>query len=102
MRVPKLQIPNIPEEKKTPTISKLMEIIKQLCVVNQQHEELIQQVKDEIARLKGQNPKPKIRPSTFEKAPDNQKYKGTITAMSPNRFCWSSCGHGIWVSLRGN
>ena len=37
--------------------------------------EEIQQLKDEIARLKGQKPKPRIRPSTLEKTPKDQERK---------------------------
>lgn len=35
--------------------------------------ELNQQLKDEIARLKNQNPKPKIRPSSLENKTDDKK-----------------------------
>jgi len=73
MRVSKIQIPKVPEEEKTPIISQLMEITEQQFVTIKLLEEEIQQLKDEIARLKGQKPKPKIRPSTLEKAPQNQK-----------------------------
>ncbi len=75
MRVPKIQIPNIPEEEKTPIISPLLEIIEQQSVTIQVQAEEIQLLKDEIARLKGQKPKPKIRPSKLEKDPKNQKEK---------------------------
>jgi hypothetical protein len=75
MRVPKTQIPKIPEDKKTPIISQLLELIEQQSVTIKLQAEEIQQLKDEIARLKGQKPKPKIRPSTLEKAPKDQKKK---------------------------
>ncbi len=55
----KLKIPKIPEEQRTPLVCALLEII-----LFQQ--EQIQELRDEIARLKGQKPKPKIRPSTLE------------------------------------
>jgi hypothetical protein len=75
MRVPKIQIPKIPEEEKTPIVSQLLEITEQQSVTIKLLEEEIQQLKDEIARLKGQKPKPKIRPSKLEKVPKDQKKK---------------------------
>ena len=64
------QIKNIPESEKTPLVIMLLEII-------QQQAEEIQHLKDEIARLKGQKPKPKIKPSNLDKKTDkpnkNQK-----------------------------
>ena len=49
----------IPEEDKNPTVVLLLEIIRQQA-------ELIQQLKDEIARLKGHNKRPNIKPSRLE------------------------------------
>ena len=66
MKVAKIQIPKIPEEEKTPLILQLLGIIEQISVSNLLQAEEIQLLKDEIARLKGQKPKPKIRPSTLE------------------------------------
>jgi hypothetical protein len=75
MRLPKIQIPKIPEEEKTPVILQLLGIIEQISVANLLQAEEIQLLKDEIARLKGQKPKPDIRPSTLEKAPKDQEEK---------------------------
>lgn len=66
MRVPKIQIPKIPKEENTPIVSQLLEITEQQSVIIRVQTEEIQQLRDEIARLKGQNPKPKIRPSKLE------------------------------------
>ena len=71
----KIKIPKIPEEEKIPIISQLVEIIEQQSVAIQLLEEENQQLKDEVARLKGQKPKPTIRPSTLEKTPKDQKRK---------------------------
>ena len=53
-------IPKISEEEITPLVARLLEII-QLSI------EEIQHLRDEIARLKGQKPKPEIKPSNLDK-----------------------------------
>jgi hypothetical protein len=58
IRIPKLS--EIPPEEQTPLVGMLLEVIHG-------QQEQIQQLKDEIARLKGQTPKPTIKPSTLEK-----------------------------------
>jgi len=52
-------IPDIPVDERTPAVLRLLE----LC--HRQQEEL-QALRDEVARLKGQKPKPVIRPSALE------------------------------------
>ena len=67
-------LPEIPPEERTPLVVVLLEII------NQQQEE-IQRLRDEIAILKGQKPKPQIKPSRLEQplpspkpdAPDSKR-----------------------------
>lgn len=75
MRVPKIKIPKVPKEENTLIISQLLEVTEQQSVIIKLQGEEIQQLKDEIARLKGQKPKPKIRPSKLEKDPKDQKKK---------------------------
>ncbi|MDA2924915.1 transposase [Acidobacteria bacterium AH-259-L09] len=60
------RIPDIPEEERTPLTVALLEIIHL-------QEKQIQALKDEIARLKGQKPKPKIKPSMLEKSSGSKK-----------------------------
>jgi hypothetical protein len=60
-----IDIPKIPEEEKTELVVLLLEIIRQ-------QGEIIQELKDEIARLKGHNPKPKITPSQLEQPKKNK------------------------------
>ena len=83
MRVAKIQIPEISEEEKTPVILQLFAIIEQISVANLLQAEEIQLLKDEIARLKGQKPKPKIRPSKLEK---DRKEKEEILFGQTPRF----------------
>ena len=53
------RIPEIPEEERTPLVVALLEIVHL-------QQEQIQTLRDEIARLKGQKPRPKIKPSNLE------------------------------------
>ncbi|MFA6222620.1 MAG: hypothetical protein WC647_09940 [Desulfomonilaceae bacterium] len=52
------KIPEIREEELTPSVTALVEIMRI-------QQEQIQELRDEIARLKGQKPKPKIKPSVL-------------------------------------
>jgi hypothetical protein len=63
------KIPDIPEEERTPLVVALLEII-------QLQQEEIQALKDEIARLKGHKPKPKIKPSKLEQDSDKDDKRG--------------------------
>jgi len=57
---PIAKIPHIPYEERTPLVAALLEII-------QIQQEQIQELRDEIARLKEEKPRPKIKPSVLEK-----------------------------------
>jgi len=63
----------IPESEKTIFVSALVKMVEQQSVTIQQQAEMIQTLKDEIARLKGQKPKPNIRPSKLEKGREEKK-----------------------------
>lgn len=65
--IPKL--PKIPEEERTPLVVTLVEIVHL-------QKEQIQGLKDEIARLKSHNPKPKLKPSALEDGRGARKGKG--------------------------
>ncbi len=56
----KIAVPEVPEGEQTPLVRTLLELIAFLI-------ELVQQLKDEILRLKGLKTRPKIRPSPLEK-----------------------------------
>jgi hypothetical protein len=64
MIIPK--VPLLSEEERTPIVTTLLEIIHL-------QEEMIQQLRDEIAILKGQKPKPQIKPSQLEKRPKDKE-----------------------------
>ena len=73
MRAKKIQLPKIPEEEKTPLILKLLNILENQQANILTLQEIIQQLKDEIARLKNDNQKPKIKPSKLENRGGNPK-----------------------------
>jgi hypothetical protein len=59
---------NIPDsDRQNPSVSILLELLEQHAETIALQKEKIQQLKDEIARLKGQKPKPKISPSKLSK-----------------------------------
>ena len=63
-------LPVIPLQEQTPTVHLLLTIIEQQQETIQQHQERIETLKAEIARLKKLSQKPKIRPSTLPKDDD--------------------------------
>jgi hypothetical protein len=62
------RFPKIPEDQITPVVAELLELIRL------QMDE-IQFLRDEIVRLKGQKPRPNIKPSRLEKALRSNKTK---------------------------
>lgn len=66
-KIPK--IPDISKEQLTPVVTDLLEIIHL-------QKEVIQNLKDEIAILKGQKPKPDIKPSSLNKPHPDKKNGG--------------------------
>src|SRR5689334_4003522 len=65
----KLELPDIPAEERTPLVESLLAIIRAQQDRIQQLETTVQQVRDEIALLKGQKPRPDIQPSLLEAPP---------------------------------
>ena len=72
------KVPNIPdvsEEERSPLVAELLDIccLQQDLILSLQ--EQIQILRNEIAILKNQKPKPKIKPSNLENRPDKKKKK---------------------------
>jgi hypothetical protein len=64
-----IQLPDIRPDEHTPLVDSLLAIIRQLLDRVSELEQTNQQLRDEIALLKGQKARPKIDPSTLEKPP---------------------------------
>jgi hypothetical protein len=62
----KMELPSIPAAERTPLVECLLAIIDSQQQRIQQLEETVQTLRDEIAVLKGQKPRPKIAPSCLE------------------------------------
>ena len=62
----KMELPDIPADERTPLVETLLAIIRVQQDRIQQLEETVQQLRDEIAILKGQKPRPDIKPSVLE------------------------------------
>ena len=81
----KIQIPEIPaEDEKNPTVNKLVEALWMYFRVIKEQGEQINLLKDEIAKLKGQKPRPKLPPSKTAndaKNKDIPKNKINCTAL---------------------
>ncbi len=79
----KMELPEIPAEERTPLVESLLAIIRIQQDRIQQLEETVRQLHDEIARLKGQKPRPDIKPSRLETgqpkpaAPEGSKRPGS-------------------------
>jgi hypothetical protein len=63
----RIQIPDIPEEARTPLVLGLLELIEQLVQKVRQQGEKIAQLEDEIAVLKGEKKRPRFKPSQLDK-----------------------------------
>src|SRR5262245_43974153 len=65
----KIELPPIPDAERTPLVEALLAIID----AQQQHirhlEEAVEKLRDEVASLKGQTPRPQIKPSRLESPP---------------------------------
>jgi hypothetical protein len=65
----KMELPEIPAEERTPLVEALLGIIRQLADRVAELEQTNQELRDEIARLKGLKPRPQISPSILNTPP---------------------------------
>ena len=76
----RIEIPVIPEAERTPLVVSLLAIIDAQQQRLRQLEETVQQLRDEIAILKGQKPRPTIAPSTLEPPPKPSADRASTSA----------------------
>ena len=81
----KLELPPIPDAERTPLVEGLLALLDAQQTRIQQLEETVQQLRDEIAILKGQSPRPKIAPSTLETPPKTPPVPGDKRPGSAKR-----------------
>ena len=62
------QLPNMAEAQRSPLVEQLLVQLESVLEENRRQAEIIQQMRDEIAVLKGQKAKPKFKPSGMETA----------------------------------
>ena len=76
-------IPDIPDDQRTPLVDQLIDIcsLQQELILSLQ--EQVQILRDEIARLKNQKPKPKIKPSSLENRPGKKKGRKKKSSKRP-------------------
>ena len=91
----KIDLPPIPETERTPLVEALLGIIDTQQQHLQQLEETVGKLRDEIAILKGEQPRPKITPSRLEapppkpptapgdKRPGSAKRSKTVSFLTP-------------------
>jgi len=75
------ELPDIRPEERTPLVESLSALLRHQQDHVQQLEEIIQRLRDEIALLKGQKPRPDIKPSVLESRPP--KAQGTPGGKRP-------------------
>jgi len=75
-----IELNKIPEEEKIPLVRELLQIITQL-------NSTVEQMKEEIARLKGHKGKPKIPPSNLEKDQKREQEKANGKRPGSEKMC---------------
>src|SRR5438067_627850 len=78
-------LPDIPLEQRTPLVEALLAVIHAQQDRIRELEETIQKLRDEIAILKGQKPRPQIAPSRLEQRPPPPRVEGQKRPGSEKR-----------------
>lgn len=65
----KVTLPDIPPDQRTPLVETLLDLVRQLLDRVDQLEQTNQHLRDEVAILKGQKPRPQISPSILQLPP---------------------------------
>ncbi len=81
----KIEFPEIRPEERTPLVEALLTSMRQLADRVAELEQTNQQLRDEIARFKGQKPRPDIKPSVLESAPKTERKQGDKRPGSAKR-----------------
>src|SRR6266481_4832251 len=68
----KLELPEMRPEERTPLVEALLGILRQLADRVAELERIQQELRDEIARFKGQKPRPDIKPSILTEPPKTE------------------------------
>ena len=80
-----MELPEIPPAERTPLVESLLVIMRQLLDRVQLLEDSNQQLRDEVALLKGQKPRPEIKPSVLEAKPKTERKEGEKRPGSAKR-----------------
>ena len=80
-----MELPEIRPEERTPLVEALLGIIQGVLDRNRQLEETVLQLRDEIAIVKGQKPRPQIKPSRLESDKPPSQQEGSLTEGSAKR-----------------
>ena len=76
-----IALPDIPEHEQTPVVKALLGIIEELVVTVQRQEEEIQQLKDEVAILKGEKKRPRFKPSKLDKEAGKEDHDQVLAVV---------------------
>jgi hypothetical protein len=79
----RLELPEIRPEERTPLVEGLLALLRDVSDRMTQLEETNRQLRDEIAILKGQKPRPDIKPSILETAESKSKTTGKDEGKRP-------------------
>src|SRR6187200_2537460 len=79
----RLELPDIRPEERTPLVEGLLALLREVFDGMAQLEETNRQLRDEIALLKGQKPRPDIKPSMLEPGEPKSKTTGKEGGKRP-------------------